>query len=40
MSEEQSREGCDAAEELGIVLPVMGNIAGLEMLRLQKMKKR
>lgn len=32
MSEEQSREGYDASEALGIVLPVMGNIAGLEML--------
>ena len=30
MIEEQTREGCDAAEVLGRVLPVIGNIAGLE----------
>ena len=32
MSEEESREGCDAAEALGHVLPVMRNRAGLELL--------
>ena len=32
MSKEQATEGYDAAEALGIILPVMGNIEGLEML--------
>ena len=32
VSEEESREGCDAAEALGRVLPVMRNRAGLELL--------
>ena len=34
VSEEESREGCDAAEALGRVLPVMWKIAGLELLGL------
>ena len=32
VSKEESREGCDAAEALGRVLPVMWNIAGQELL--------
>ena len=31
-SEEESREGCDTAEALGCVLPVIWNIIGLELL--------
>ena len=34
VSEEESREGCDATEVLGRVLPVMRNRAGLELLGL------
>lgn len=32
VSEKEFREGCNAAEALGCVLPVMRNIAGLELL--------
>ena len=40
VNEEQSRQGCDAAEALGCVLPVMEGTGGLEPIWLQQKVER